>query len=136
MACFQVSQLGGSRNETWRGQGVRSLLSWNLPKLSQLRRCNGGFGPGTTQNHLRTKQFVGGTRNSSGMAAYALRNEQVGRCHGEYYPNKLGEILCPLIRPFCCVFLGFSAAEFGNPGGIYELPVFLDTCVLCVQHFV
>ena len=54
-------------------------MSWNLPKLSQLWRCNGGFGPCTAQNHLRTKQFVSGTWNSSTVAACALRNEEAGR---------------------------------------------------------
>jgi hypothetical protein len=74
MANLQVSPLGGSRDETWRGQGIkRCSVSWNLPKLCQLWRCNGGFGPSTTQNHLRTKQFVNGTRNSSRLAVYALR---------------------------------------------------------------
>jgi hypothetical protein len=50
---------------------------WNLPKLRQLCRCNGGFGPSTTQNHLRTKQIVSGTRNSSRVAACAQWNETV-----------------------------------------------------------
>jgi hypothetical protein len=57
---LQVSPLGGSC-ETWRGQGIRKRsVSWNLPKLSQLWRYNGGFGPCTTQNHLQTKQFMSG----------------------------------------------------------------------------
>ena len=34
---LEVSPLGGSREETWRGQGIsKSSVSWNLPKLSQL----------------------------------------------------------------------------------------------------
>jgi hypothetical protein len=34
---LQVSPLGGSRDETWRGQGIRKRSgSWNLPNLSQL----------------------------------------------------------------------------------------------------
>ena len=34
---LQVSPLGGSRDETWRGQGIRKhSVSWNLPKLSHL----------------------------------------------------------------------------------------------------
>jgi hypothetical protein len=41
-------------------------------------RCNAGFGPITTQNHLQTKQFVSGTRNYSRVGAYALRNEKAG----------------------------------------------------------
>jgi hypothetical protein len=37
MAYLQVSPLGGSRDETWRGQGIRKRsVSLNLPKLSQL----------------------------------------------------------------------------------------------------
>ena len=38
----------------------KRFVSWNLPKLSQLWLCNGGFGSCTTQNHLQTKQFVNG----------------------------------------------------------------------------
>ena len=82
MAYLQVSSLGGRRVETWRGQGIRKRsVSWNLPKLSQLWRCNGCFGPCTTQSHIRTKQFVSGTWNSSRVAACALRNGQAGRGH-------------------------------------------------------
>ena len=37
MAYLQVSPLGGSRDETWRGQGIRTRsVSWNLPKLPNL----------------------------------------------------------------------------------------------------
>jgi hypothetical protein len=37
VAYLQVSPLGGSHDETWRGQGIRKRsVSWNLPKLSQL----------------------------------------------------------------------------------------------------
>ena len=37
VAYLQVSPVGGSREETWRGQGIRkSSVAWNLPKLSQL----------------------------------------------------------------------------------------------------
>jgi hypothetical protein len=63
------------RNMAWTGN-KKSSVSWNLPKLSQLWRCKRGFGPHTTQNHLRTKQFVSGTWISSRVAACALRNEQ------------------------------------------------------------
>jgi hypothetical protein len=70
----------GSRDETWRAQGIRKRsVSSNLPKLSQLYLCNGGFEPNTIQNHVWTKQFVSGKRNSSRLAACALRNEKVGR---------------------------------------------------------
>ena len=72
----------GSRDEKWRAQWIRKRsLAWNLPKLSQSWRCNGGFGPCTAQNHLRTKPFVSGTWNSSRVAACALRNEEAGRGH-------------------------------------------------------
>jgi hypothetical protein len=73
---------GGSRDEKWRSQLIRKRsVSWYLPKLSQLSRCNGGFGSCTTQNHLQTKQFVNGTWNSSRVAACALRNEEAVRAH-------------------------------------------------------
>jgi hypothetical protein len=80
-AYLHVSPLGGSRDETWGGQGIRKRsVSWNLPKLSQSWWCNGGFGPHTTQKRLWTKQFVNGTWNSSRVVACALQNEQTG--HG------------------------------------------------------
>ena len=82
LAYLQVPPLGGSRDEKWHAQWIRKRsVSWNLPKLSQLWQCNGGFGPCTAQNHLRTKQFVSGTWNSSRVAACALRNEEAGRGH-------------------------------------------------------
>ena len=53
---FQVPPLGGSREKKWCSQWIRKRsVSWNLPKLSQLWLCNGGFGSCTTQNHLQTK---------------------------------------------------------------------------------
>jgi len=79
---LQVPPLGGSRDEKWRSQWIRKRsVSWNLPKLSQLWWCNGGFGSCTTQNHLQTKQFMNGTWNSSRVAACALRNELAVRAH-------------------------------------------------------
>ena len=37
VAYLQVSWLGGSRDETWRGQGIRKRsVPWNLPKLPNL----------------------------------------------------------------------------------------------------
>jgi hypothetical protein len=37
VAYLQVLPLGGSLDETWRGQGIRkSSVSWNLPKLPNL----------------------------------------------------------------------------------------------------
>jgi len=124
---LQVPPLGGSRDEKWRSQRIRKRsVSWNLPKLSQLWRCNGGFGSCTTQNHLQTKQFVISTWNSSRVTACALRNEVAVRAHrlrlssvcekrllGAHRSQhlarassckvgqKLGEILYPLI----CFFL-------------------------------
>ena len=62
LAYFQVPLLGSSRDEKWSSQWIRKRsVSWNLPKLSQLWLCNGGFGSYTTQNLLQTKQFVNGT---------------------------------------------------------------------------
>jgi hypothetical protein len=59
MAYLPVSPLGGRHDETWHGQGIKKhSVSWNLSKLCQLWQCNGGFRPRTTQNHLRTKQFM------------------------------------------------------------------------------
>ena len=59
LAYFHVSPLGGSRDKKWLSQWIRKRsVSWNLPKLSQVWLCNGGFGSCTTQNHLQTKQFV------------------------------------------------------------------------------
>jgi len=122
---LQVPPLGGSRDEKWRSQWIRKRsVSWNLPKLSQLWWCNGGFGSCTTQNHLQTKQFMKGTRNSSRVAACALRNEVAVRAYVACrrnlitgltsaasprvhissscrYGQKPGEILYPLI----CFFL-------------------------------
>jgi hypothetical protein len=93
VAYLQVSPLGGSRGETWRGQGIRKrCLSWNLTKLSQLWRCNGGFGPCTAQNHLRREQFV------------------------SLSPSLDMPPPPPRDRPGCCT------AEVGNFGGTYELP--------------
>jgi hypothetical protein len=82
MVYLQISLLGGSHDETWREQGIRKCsVSWNLPTLSQLWRCNGGFGLCTTQNHLWTKQYVSGTWNSSRIAACVLQNKQAGQGH-------------------------------------------------------
>ena len=79
---LQVPPLGDSHDEKWRSQWIRKRsVSWNLPKLSQLWRCNGGFRSCSTQNHLQTKQFVNGTWNSSRVAACALRNEVAVRAH-------------------------------------------------------
>ena len=69
LAYFQVAPLGGCREENLRSQRIRKRsVSWNLPKLSQLWRCNGGFRSCTTQNHLQT--------NSSRVAACSFRSAQ------------------------------------------------------------
>jgi len=143
---LQVPPLGGSRDEKWRSQWIRKRsVSWNLPKLSQFWRFNGGFGSCTTQNHLQTKQFVNGTWNSSRVAACALPNEVAVRAHRLRLSNmcekllsgapriqqfarassckvgqKLGEIPYPLICFFCRVCLGCCTVNFRNPGGTYE----------------
>jgi hypothetical protein len=93
LAYFQVPPLEGSREEKWRSQWIKKRsMSWNLPKLSQLWLCNGGFGSCTTQNHLQTKQFVNGTwiPPSGGNWNYAKAPIQ----------KKLGEILYLLICSF------------------------------------
>ena len=42
MAYLQVSPLGGSRDETWRGLGIRKRsVSWNLPKIDICRVTKG-----------------------------------------------------------------------------------------------
>ena len=99
LAYLQVPPLGGSRDEKWRAQWIRERsVSSNLPKLSQLWRCNGGFGPCTPQNHLRTKQFVSGTWNSSRVAACALRNEEAGRGHRPRLPSVCEKRLSGALR--------------------------------------
>jgi len=91
LAYLQVPLLGGNGDEKWRAQWIRKhSVSWNLPKLSQLWWCNGGFGPCTAQNHLQTKQFVSGTWNSSRVAACALRNEEA--CQGHRHFSNSTEI--------------------------------------------
>jgi len=77
---LQVPPLGGSRHEKWRSQWIRKRsVSWNLPKLSQLWRCNAGFGSCTTQNHLDTairewyKKF-----QQSGCLCAAKRSGRLG----------------------------------------------------------
>jgi len=122
---LQVPPLGGSHDEKWRSQWIRKRsLSWNLPKLSQLWRCNGGFGSCTAQNHLQTKQFVNGTWNSSRVAACALRNEVAVRSHVACSRNlitgltstasprvhissscKVGQKLGDILYPLICFFL-------------------------------
>jgi hypothetical protein len=63
MAYLHVSLLEGSRDETWQAH------------VTVQQRFRTRY----TQNHLRTKQFVSGTRNSSRVTAYALLNGQAGR---------------------------------------------------------
>jgi hypothetical protein len=78
MVYLQVSSLGGSHDEVWRGQGTRKRsVSWNFPKLSQMWWCNRDFRPSTTQNQLWAKQLMNGTRNTSRVAACALWNEAI-----------------------------------------------------------
>ena len=43
VAYLQVSPLEGSRDETWRGLGIRKRsVSWNLPKIDMCRVTKGG----------------------------------------------------------------------------------------------
>ena len=79
---FQVPPLGGSREEKWRSQWIRKRsVSWNLPNLSQLWLCNGGFGSCTTQEPPTDKTIREWYMNSSIVAACALRYEQAVRAH-------------------------------------------------------
>jgi hypothetical protein len=49
MVYLRVLPLEGTCVKKWCGQGIRKRsVSWNLPKLSRLWRCNGGFGPHRT----------------------------------------------------------------------------------------
>jgi len=146
---LQVPPLGGSRDEKWRSQWIRKRsVSWNLPKLSQLWWCNGGFGSCTTQNHLQTKQLVNGTWNSSRVATCALQNEVAARAHrlrlssvcekrlsgaprSQQLPwassckvgQKLGEILYPLICFFLPCVLVVAQSIFEIPEGLMNNPV-------------
>ena len=78
LAYFQVPPLGGSREEKRRSQWIRKCsASWNLPKLSQLWLCNGGFRSCITQNHLQTKQFMYHSRivlSVGGSVWYMIQN--------------------------------------------------------------
>jgi hypothetical protein len=59
VAYLQVSPLGCSPDETWRGQVVRKrFVSWNLPKLSKFWRCNGSL-QSTTRTYRQNNSWVG-----------------------------------------------------------------------------
>jgi hypothetical protein len=74
-------------------------VSWNLLELSQLWWCNGNFGPHTTQNHLRTKQLVSGTWNSSTVAACSFCSAQAATVL-EFHVPLMNYFVC---RWFCVV---------------------------------
>ena len=80
LAYFQVSPLGGSREEKFRSQWIRKRsVSWNLPKLSQLWLCNGGFGSCTTQNHIqKTNSWMVHELQQSGCLCAAKRTGRPG----------------------------------------------------------
>jgi hypothetical protein len=118
VAYVKVSPLGGSRDKTWRRQGIRKRsVSWNLPKLSQLWRCNGGFGPRTTK-----------TQNAFLFPVYAIfRNDCPLAVEPASTPRRLVHKKTwrestywhgPLRRDHP----GYCTAEVGHPAGIYELP--------------
>ena len=142
LAYFQLPPLGGSREEKWRSQWIRKRsVSCNLPKLSQMWLCNGGFGSCTTQNHLQTKQFVNGTwipaewlpvrcetnRPSGPIGSERHFSSRLHPSGGTWKyakaPNtkkkKLG-FSTYWYAPFCRICLGCCAVEFENPGGTYE----------------
>jgi len=134
-------------------------VSWNLPKLSQLWRCNGGFGSCTTQNHLQTKQFVNGTWNSSRVAACALRNEvavrahrlrlssvcekrlsgapriqQLARASSCKVGQKLGEILYPLICFFLPCLSWLLRSQFSKSWRDLWITLYIAMAFLLVQR--
>jgi hypothetical protein len=64
----------------WTGN-KKAFCVLEFDKTESFVTVQRGFGPCTTQNHLRTKQFVSGTWNSSRVAACAVPNEQASRGH-------------------------------------------------------
>jgi hypothetical protein len=118
---LQVLPLGGSRDEKWRRQGTgKRSVSWNLPKQSQLWRCNGGFGPRTTQNTYG--------QNNSWVVVHEIPVDwlpvlvdSAPRTQKKF--ERFSIYWYALLRrdnP------GYCTAEVGNPGGAYELP-----CIYC-----
>jgi hypothetical protein len=139
MAYLQVLPLGGSRDEAWRGQGIRERsVSWNLPKLSQLWRCNGGFRPRTTQNHLWTKQFVSGTWNSSRVAACVHR--QTLYWNFMYHSRivfSVGGSMWYVVRNLHCTVTIDSVLANSKTQNAFLFPVhaiFRHDCSLVVKH--
>jgi hypothetical protein len=140
--------LGGSHDETWLGQGIRKRsVSWNLPKLSQLWRCNGDFGPRSTQNHLRTKQFMSGTWNSTTVAACALWNKQAGpfvsqrtlywnfMCHSQIVLSTGGSAWY-VVRNLCCTVTIDPVLTNSKTQNAFLFPVqamFRHDCPLAVK---
>ena len=85
MASLQVSLLGGSRDETWHGQGIRKRsVFWNLPNIESVV---------TVQRRFRTMYHTEPPTDKTTLEWYmkcmynvqcyacALRNEQAGRGH-------------------------------------------------------
>ena len=135
--------LGGSRDEKWRAQWIRKrFVSWNLPKLSQLWRCNGGFGPCTAQNHLRknnswvvheipaewlpvrceTKRPTGAIGRDCRACARNVCQEpsEVNMSSTCKVGQKLGLSLLCWHAPLRRDHPGYCTAGVGNPGGTYE----------------
>jgi hypothetical protein len=133
---LQVSPLGGSRDETWRGQGIRKRsVSWNLPKPSQLWRCNGGFG------NLRCTVTIDSVwANSKIENAFLFPVPSMFRHYCPLAvktgsrPRRLGHkqnferFSAYWYAPLRHDHTGGCTAEVGNPGGTYELPCTINSC--------
>jgi hypothetical protein len=117
MAYLQVSPLGASREETWRGHGIRKRsVPWNLPEPSlcirylfaqrHLRKMNQILDGGICNSRLRRCFDFWGlltkvSRTRSTVSACSFRSEQAAT---------LLEFLVPLtncfVRRWFCVVLG------------------------------
>jgi hypothetical protein len=136
VAYLQVSPLGGSRDETWHGQRIRKRsLSWNLPKLSHLWRCNRGFGPHATQNHLRTKQFMSGTWNSSRVATTGLFvSQRTLNSNFMYYSRivlSVGGSVWYVVWNLCCTVTIDSVLSNSKTQNAFFFPVHAMFCHDC-----
>jgi len=129
---LQVQPLWGIRDEKWRSQWIgKCSMSWNLPKLSQLWWCTGGFGSCTTQNHLQTKQFVNGTWNSSRLAPCALRKEVAVRAHRLRVSSVCKNLITGLTSAASPRLHISSSCKFGQKLGeiLYPLICFFVPCL-------
>jgi hypothetical protein len=89
-------------------------VSWNLRKLSQLWRCNGGFGPRTQNAFLFPVNAM--FRHDCPLVV------KPASMPWRLVHKKIGEILYLLICSPSADHPGYYTAEVRNPGGTYELP--------------